>query len=398
MAEPPKLYTQLASSSVPIFIFLVVFFILMIIIYYVQYDNLAKSLYMYPYFTVFFAILAFGIFLSNSYSKTRERVSLIFSFSFFAFVLFVAVICIHFHYIYSAISQSYLAYLLVFFIIVNAFTIFYNVLKNSSYPINTTLFSQFIFYIPCLISEFIEFIGSEFKTTPNVVFILFIVELVLILLYLYVPVFLKKISKMNRVEIMGNSKFLDKEHIILNNSAVLQVTNPDNQLTNQLNQLNQLNTVEKSVNRSFAISFWVYISSPDKRDETNVFNYSHHPKVAFYRGNTEEAKDNFIIYFTNVKPDETAYKFSAPQQRWNYIVVNYNDTGICDLFLNGVLTKSMDIGKYSPMFHYADNMTIGEENGLYGSVSNVSYYKKTMTLNEIITTYNLLSLKNPPEL
>jgi hypothetical protein len=194
---------------------------------------------------------------------------------------------------------------------------------------------------------------------------------------------------MNRIEIMGKSQFLDKQHMILNNSEVLQVTNPSN----------AMGTVQKSVNRTFAISFWVYISSPDKRTETEVFNYSHHPRMTYYnKGQKEEGEEgDFIMYFTNVEPEKTAYKFSAPQQRWNYIVLNYNDTGICDLFLNGILIKSMDVGKHLPTFHYSDSMTIGQEGGVYGSISNVSYYKNPMTLNEIITIYNLLSLKNPPE-
>ena len=64
----------------------------------------------------------------------------------------------------------------------------YNMQGISGFIVN------FILFIPCLISDFIEYLYGEFATTPKIVYIMFIIELILILLYLYIPKIMKKMG------------------------------------------------------------------------------------------------------------------------------------------------------------------------------------------------------------
>ena len=47
------------------------------------------------------------------------------------------------------------------------------------------LIAQFVFYLPCLILQFVNYIKKDFRDTTSTVFYLFVIELILILLYIY---------------------------------------------------------------------------------------------------------------------------------------------------------------------------------------------------------------------
>ena len=64
----------------------------------------------------------------------------------------------------------------------------YNMTGLSGFIVN------FLFFIPCLLSDFVEYMYGDFATTPKVVYILFVFEIILILLYLYLPKLLTKIA------------------------------------------------------------------------------------------------------------------------------------------------------------------------------------------------------------
>ena len=250
---------------------------------------------------------------------------------------------------------------------------------------------QILFYIPCLITDFIQYLGNEYQTTPNVVFILFIIEIILVIMYLYVPHWIESISKIDRIGILDNSVFLDQQ-LVISNSDLFRVRRPGGNTIDQ--------ALEKTLmNMTYSITFWVYISSPDKQSETEIFNYASHPRMTYYNNtdNTKLEQNKFIVYFSNTGDDESSkYSFSAPQQKWNFICINYGANSICDLFLNGELIKSMDIGSSIPTYNISDNISVGSDGGIYGSISNISYYRHPLSLSEIRTMYNLLVLKETP--
>jgi hypothetical protein len=79
-------------------------------------------------------------------------------------------------------------------------------------------------------------------------------------------------------------------------------------------------------------------------------------------------------------------------QKWNNIIINYNG-GILDIFLNGELVKSnIEVVPYYTL----DNLTVGEDNGINGSVCNLIYFNKPLTSYNIYYLYNIVKNKTPP--
>jgi hypothetical protein len=81
-------------------------------------------------------------------------------------------------------------------------------------------------------------------------------------------------------------------------------------------------------------------------------------------------------------------------QKWNNIIINYNG-GILDIFLNNELVKS-DIGVVP--YYTLDNLTIGENNGLNGSICNVVYFSHPLNTTNMYILYNMVKDKTPPVL
>ena len=61
-----------------------------------------------------------------------------------------------------------------------------------------------------------------------------------------------------------------------------------------------------------------------------------------------------------------------------------------DLFINGVLERSMDLKDDMPSFDISDSFIIGsDKKGIYGVISNIVYYNRTLTSFEILGLYRL---------
>ena len=64
----------------------------------------------------------------------------------------------------------------------------------------------------------------------------------------------------------------------------------------------------------------------------------------------------------------------VPWQKWNNFVFNC-DQNIIDIFLNGELIKTLDVGDSIPTFGSQDKIMAGDDL-LDGSICNVVYYNK----------------------
>jgi hypothetical protein len=380
-----------STTFLPFFIGGTILFMESIVVYYISLDPLAQTVYTYLYFYVILIGLVGGFILSTQFSKnTLLDTPLLGSLLFFIVVLLLSFMFIHITYFFEIIAKSFMVYLLLFFIFVTGFTIFYNVLVSSSVSTDSSYLLQLIFYLPCLITDFIKYIGQEYNTTPNVVFVLFVFEIIFVMLYFYLPQWITYVSKINRIGVMDGSVFLDKQRILCNSES-FRVNRPQSN-----GNVTKLFRDEDTpiINTEYSLTFWVYLSSPEKRNETEIFNYANHPRMTYLNNidNTRLEQDKYIVYFA----DTVSHSFSAPQQKWNFIAINYNSNGLCDLFVNGDLEKSVDIGNHMPTYALSDTVNVGAEHGIYGSISNISYYKNPQSLSQIRTAYNLLMFKNPP--
>ena len=104
-------------------------------------------------------------------------------------------------------------------------------------------------------------------------------------------------------------------------------------------------------------------------------------------------KDNRRCSNGNIENLNATFIYLEPQ-KWHNLVFNYNNN-IADLFINGSLKHSVDLGNNVPKYNSGDTMLIGDEN-LNGAICNITYYSNILTRNEIIKYYNLLIHKKPP--
>ena len=144
-------------------------------------------------------------------------------------------------------------------------------------------------------------------------------------------------------------------------------------------------------NYTYSLSFYIYINpQPDNTSiaytkDTILFNYAYKP-VVFYNGKSK----NIIIKSRTMsnKGDQldTIYELKNPKhQKWLFFVINY-DNNIIDIFVDGKLVGSKK--DVSPYFK-GDKITIGEKNGIHGSIKEIYYYDKITTPSSIQLLYNL---------
>jgi hypothetical protein len=248
----------------------------------------------------------------------------------------------------------------------------YNMTGLSGFIVN------FLFFIPCLLSDFVEYMYGDFATTPKVVYILFVFEIILILLYLYLPKLLTKIAERE-----GNI-IIDKPiRINYNNDATNYIDMQTSKESVALYKDNIITRTAINVRDKFTISMWVYVvpmppNHTPYNTDANIFNFNNHPQIT-YNGTDKR----FSIYYSNNETDI----FDAPLEKWNHILVSYTrDTA--DFFLNGVLAQTHKRVRTDESFSVGDILTTGQENGLQGGIARVVYYERSLLHYEVGRAYN----------
>jgi len=243
-------------------------------------------------------------------------------------------------------------------------------------------FVHLIFYIPCLFIDLVQYIKGEIKSTANLIYILFIIEILLVLSYIYIPKFVSKMLKQNGISILSDSRFLNKEYIITSNELMkLPKANPqDNTLYRQ----------------NFAVSMWVYIDPQSNSynaysKETNIFNMDDKKPQLVYINNmsNQDEKDKLGIYF-----GEDKYVIKNKGQRWTNVVINYTSTTV-DIFIDGNLERTFNLTA-PPQYITTGTVVLGANDGLDGAICNIIYFNKALLKTEIVNMYNLLMFSNPP--
>lgn len=235
---------------------------------------------------------------------------------------------------------------------------------------------NFILFIPCLISDMFEYLYGDFKITPKIVFITLFIELVIVLLYIYVPKIAKKMQEQSGKIIIDKPERINLKKDITNyidmqseKPATKTLTAPDR---------------EVMVRKRFALSMWVYIvpmppNHAPYNKTANILNFAYHPRIA-YNGTNKK----FSIDYNTQNADT----FEAPTEKWNHIVVNY-DKDTVDMFLNGELKSTIPRQKANETFSVGDILTIGQNNGLQGGIAKVLYFEQPLLSFEIQRMYKL---------
>ena len=149
---------------------------------------------------------------------------------------------------------------------------------------------------------------------------------------------------------------------------------------------------------NYTLSFWFYINPTQQNiitdDWLDVLDYGNKIKVQYGLVNNE----NNVIRFTIRENNKDTFKFihlesNIPSQKWNNFIFKYYDNKV-DIFMNGILRDTA-----SNVFINREEynlITIGQNNGMTGSICNIIYYPYSLSIDKIQQNYDNLINNNPP--
>jgi hypothetical protein len=388
------------------------------ITYYASRDPSALMNIGYLYLFAISLLLTFGYYLTPNDVREVEEDSSVFLYKMSAVAGVSAVVAILFYacLLYLSTSSSdalnmFLIILIGFIVIVALAIIYYffgDYLKRQTGVLGFII--QFIFYIPCLFSEFILFIKNQMKITPSVVYILFILEILLIIIYFYLPKMINSQINKHATSLLNAPLFLDSRTVI-SQSDIFLMKNKD---VKNLKDMSD-NTMSPYINSNYSFSFWVFINStktginklvsqedssnPNFAHEIEIFNYANgKPRITYV--NDRKNDNYFNVYFTNsdtADKEDIKLKLTIPLQKWTYFVFNYLNNS-ADLFIDGNLEKTFqfDENNFPLNGRTTDTVSVGNDNGINGAICNVMFYDQPLTEKQIVTNYNMLVFSNPP--
>ena len=302
--------------------------------------------------------------------------------------------------LYLSGRKNIVSFILSIFLVISIFILIYKtiIVRTPSNNANKTknaffeLIINLIFYIPCLFSGIFDTIiktfVSEYKSATFGNIILIIITILLLLLYILLPKILYLINLQGGTQLVENPVSLNNLHTLAT--------------------YHQLNKTDK-FDYEYSISFWIYINSDAPNTNSNysrytsLLNYGGKPNV-LYKADTntlmitmdQEGLDK-ISKNKLIEYDEEGNRIIYTNknfllQKWNNIIINFNG-GTLDIFLNGELVKSsIEVVPYMKF----DVLTIGNDQGINGSICNVVYYKKALSITNIYYIYKNVKDKTPP--
>jgi len=240
---------------------------------------------------------------------------------------------------------------------------------------------QFIFYIPCLFIEFVQNIMDELRVAPNMVAVLFVIEILIVLGYLYLPKLMLYLRRDTAKQFIDSPVFLNKPYIVAKNEDLL-LDKKDKSVPEKDVDLVRIN---------YSLAFWVFINEtqPNLGKEQNILSFS---APGMYNGKPgiKYVNGKMIVSLTNqfVSGNEFA-SVSLPNQKWNYVVITYDDNK-ADVYLNAELVSTVAFtAENMPEYSSTDVIQIGETDGIYGAIRDFVYYKTPIHLGEITNIYNV---------
>lgn len=415
-----------ACSKYIVLLFVLIF--TSVIIFYASADPASLTTKTYVYmFTLILPLFFSFIYIQNMTPMGGGVFTSLFFVATCVSIFFIAIIFYYFQYLSSQnlFIVSYAINIIVFIIVVIFLSILFNIFSNYLMLINGVpgIIIQFIFYIPCLFNDFVEFFKNQYNITSNTVFLLFILEILFLIVYFYAFHFINKIILTNGVLLLNNPVFLDtgKHHIAMENTLYFK------------DKKTPTNDYDDYRLKNYGLSMWIYVNSeiPSKSytssssqsytsssNETTLFHFGHDdgtlhhvkPEITF-----DKFEQCFIFYFTTyttATKDENSHKIYVknqfnmnpkkphlyiPTQKWNHFFFNYENNK-ADLYINGNLERTFIYNNNIPSYNSNDIVSIGDDgdslNG--GAICNVVFFKKNLSKKQIANMYNIAKVKNPP--
>lgn len=314
-----------------------------------------------------------------------------------------------------SVSLKLLFISIVFVFLAIVFNLFFNESFRQKGKLGVLLYA--LFFIPCLISDYVKYLFNEIKTTPLVVFFLIFMEIVFVLLYVYLPRLMSQVVLTNSIRIVGNPTSLYNKQHVGNKKDFYNVTKPHMEIIKLFKKSEDITVAESTtILKNYSLSMWITLNAPTSTSECMIFrlgddngtrNDPDNPRIgAPYIGckgsklkivlsNNVFAND--LVKIDHTRLDEVTIQLAdIPFQTWNYFVFNYHDSQV-DLFVNGKLIETKSLANSLPIYSNTQVCSIGSDKKLiHGSICEVRVQSEILNETQIVQTYNLLKLKNPP--
>ena len=266
-------------------------------------------------------------------------------------------------------------------------------------PTWSSLLFKIVIYLPCMCLNLADYFRGELKLAQRqwtYVILLFFEIAFVALLFLLPKIFDAVVNHNGEV-------ILDKVLPLNEKSEPLDITTPnsDNSTTVSLTPSLADNVKTNTPHYSYGISAWFYIHpEPPKNsyspadDGISILNFATDanggaPQVFF------NPKTNQLVISVQIETNNTV-KVDVPNQillqRWNHLFINFNNSGIMDVFLNGHLESSTP----NVIPKLPQTLIVGSPGGIYGQLCNVVYYKDVVGSQGVSWIYNSHKLLNPP--
>jgi hypothetical protein len=228
-----------------------------------------------------------------------------------------------------------------------------------------------LLYLPCLFINLIDWFKKELEITTKTTWIILVILLILIGLKSLIPILLNKLIVTNGITLLDKPEQLNKQYTV--------------------GSFETLHNGNHKKNYNYSLSFWVWLNSvpPNTRKSytkfTNILNFQDNPSIKY------NALENILQFTCNPSENKSIDKTiilheinNVPLQKWNNIVINY-DKGTMDIFMNGELVSSNP--NIAP-FLTNELITIGEDKGLEGRITNIVYFREILSAQKINLSYN----------
>lgn len=266
-------------------------------------------------------------------------------------------------------------------------------------PTWSSLLFKIVIYLPCMCLNLADYFRGELKLAQRqwtYVILLFFEIAFVALLFLLPKIFDAVVNHNGEV-------ILDKVLSLNEKSDPFDITTPnsDNSTTVSLTPSLADNVKTNTPHYSYGISAWFYIHpEPPKNsyspadDGIGILNFATDanggaPQVFF------NPKTNQLVISVQTETNNTV-KLDVPNQillqRWNHLFINFNNSGIMDVFLNGHLESSTP----NVIPKLPKTLIVGSPGGIYGQICNVVYYKDVVGSQGVSWIYNSHKLLNPP--
>ena len=307
--------------------------------------------------------------------------------------------------------MNYIFYVVFFLILIIALAIIYIIFSNAIKRQQGTLgfIIRLIFFIPCLVSDFLEYIRGELNIAHPTIIWLLVAEILLLIVQGYLPRLMRKLTYTPSTSLMAHAIYLNDPQTIASSSRfIMKKLNNDvkykhgNLKPDQVLQYKNKNTEiydsgSTFRNSNYAFSFWLYVNAGNfskpayTSGTTNIFTYGD-PASNNAKPQVNFINDSLLIHFVGDNAPPHLVKF--PNQKWVHVVLNYCGDHV-DLYFDGVLKYTHQYSNgVPPPGDTLDTVRVGDKNGLDGSIRDVRYFEHEMTESQIISVYNTGFLPN----